>query len=268
MTLDSTGSLSFSELKSEYGVTTTSCSYSQLKRGGSFVDNSKNIELTDGISSVSYSATVYGGSAMSFPHLGYSERYMYGNLHTYSGGLGAGGNWAYGFMYNHQALNSVFNTRKINNSGSAYTGSNYLDVADHVLFHMATSASGHSADTEVLTATMGRAGTYYVLVVGALTLTIEVDTGSGFSTVYGPTATSNSPGYASVYTFNASVGHKIRFTLTVGGETISSYYMLSTSSTTDDRTLNVLLNQNVPTDATLSASGGISLSDFYDGENA
>ena len=261
-------SISFSQLKSEYAVTGTSCSYSQLKRGGSFVDNSKNIELTDGISSVSYSATVYGGSAMSFPHQGYSERYMYGNLHTYSGGLGAGGNWAYGFMYNHQALNSVFSTRMINNSGSNYTGSNYLDISDNVIFHAATSADGDGVDTEVLTATMGRAGTYYVLVVGPLTLKVEVDTGSGFTTGYGPTATSNSPGFANVYTFNASVGDKIRFTLSVGGETISSYYMLSTSSTTDDRTLNVLLNQNVPTDATLVASNGISLSDFYGGENA
>ena len=70
------------------------------------------------------------------------------------------------------------------------------------------------------------------------------------------------------YTFNASVGHKIRFTLKGLGEEIARYYYLSTSSSAEDKTMNVLLNQNVPTDATLSSSGGISLSDFYGGENA
>ena len=137
-----------------------------------------SIVLPDGISSVSY-------SGVSGATLGYSQRYMYGNLHTYSGGLGAGGTWAYGFMYNNLALSSVFDTRLINNGG--ITGSNYVSggYADHILFHMGTSKSGQTL-TETLTATMGRAGTYYVLGYSLDNgqLGIEVDTGSGFSTVY------------------------------------------------------------------------------------
>ena len=256
MTLNSSGPLSFSELKSEYGVTTTSCSYSQLKRGGSFVDNSKNIEVTDAISSVSY-------SGVSGATLGYSQRYMYGNLHTYSGGLGAGGLFAYGFMYNNLALSSVFNSININNGG--VTGSNYVSGghADHILFHMGTSASSQIV-TETVTATMGRAGTYYVL--GATSGTtyapqnghvgIEVDTGSGFSTVY--TLAPQTTTLTSRYTFNASVGDKIRITLKGFREEISRYYYLSTSSSAADKTLSV--NTNVPT------SGAIDFADLYGAE--
>ena len=250
MTLDSTGSLSFSELKSEYGVTTTSCSYSQLKRGGSFVDNSKNIEVTDAISSVSY-------SGVSSATLGYSQRYMYGNLHTYSGGLGAGGTWAYGFMYNNLALSSVFDTRLINNGG--ITGANYVSggYANHILFHMGTSRSGQTL-TETLTATMARAGTYYVLGYSLNNgqLGIEVDTGSGFSTVY--TLAPQTTTLTSRYTFNASVGDKIRITLKGFREEISRYYYLSTSNSAQDKTLSV--NTNVP------ASVAIDFADLYGAE--
>ena len=93
MTLDSTGSLSFSELKSEYGVNTTSCSYSQLKRGDSFVDNTKDIEATDAISSVTEDFGIisannqypfYGTQSGSFGQGGYSERWNHGNLNTWS----------------------------------------------------------------------------------------------------------------------------------------------------------------------------------------
>ena len=94
MTLDSTGSLSFSELKSEYGVTGDSCSYSQLKRGGSFVDNSKNVEVTDGISAISYTFNGVADTDTSSFGYGYSNRYMYGDLTTYSGALGVGGIFA------------------------------------------------------------------------------------------------------------------------------------------------------------------------------
>ena len=253
MTLQSSGSISMDQMRTEFGIS-GAISMSDLYRGGSEVPSTK--EITDGISSVSY-------SGVSGATLGYSERYMYGNLHTYSGGLGAGGTWAYGFMYNNLALSSVFDTRLINNGG--ITGSNYVSGghADHILFHMGTSASSQTI-TEIVTATMGRAGTYYVL--GATSGTtyapqnghvgIEVDTGSGFSTVY--TLAPQTTTLTSRYTFNASVGDKIRITLKGFREEISRYYYLSTSNSAQDKTLSV--NTNVP------ASGAIDFADLYGAE--
>ena len=253
MTLQSSGSISMDQMRTEFGIS-GAISMSDLYRGGSEVPTTA--EVTDAISSVSY-------SGVSGATLGYSQRYMYGNLHTYSGGLGAGGTWAYGFMYNNLALSSVFDTRLINNGG--ITGSNYVSggYADHILFHMGTSASSQTI-TETVTATMGRAGTYYVL--GATSGTtyapqnghvgIEVDTGSGFSTVY--TLAPQTTTLTSRYTFNASVGDKIRITLKGFREEISRYYYLSTSSSTPDKTATI--NTGVP------SSGAISFSDLYGAE--
>ena len=248
MALQGSGPISMGDMRTEFGIS-GSISMSQLYRGGSEVPTT--IEVTDGISSVS---ATFNGATQSGATLGYSNRYMYGNLHTYSGGIGAGGTWAYGYMFNSQALSSVFNTRLINNG--AITGANYVSggYANHVLFHMGTSKSGQTI-TETLTATMGRAGTYYVLGYSLNNgqLGIEVDTGSGFSTVYGPAQQSTTQ--TSRYTFNASVGDKIRFTLSNTGEEISRYYYLSTSSSAEDKTLSV--NTSVPESST------IKFSDFY-----
>ena len=247
MALTSSGTISMRDMRTEFGIS-GAISMSDLYRGGSEVPSTK--EITDGISSVSY-------SGVSGATLGYSERYMYGNLHTYSGGLGAGGNWAYGFIYNNSSLSSVFNSIKINNG--AITGSNYISggYADHILTHMGTSRSGQIL-TETLTATMGSAGTYYVLGYSLDNgqLGIEVDTGSGFSTVY--SLATQSTTLTSRYTFNASVGHKIRFTLKGIGEEITRYYILSTSSSGADKTLSV--NSGVP------SSGAIDFSDLYGAE--
>ena len=247
MTLQSSGSISMDQMRTEFGIS-GAISMSDLYRGGSEVPTTA--EVTDAISSVSY-------SGVSGATLGYSQRYMYGNLHTYSGGLGAGGTWAYGFMYNNLALSSVFDTRLINNGG--ITGSNYVSggYADHILFHMGTSKSGQTL-TETLTATMGRAGTYYVLGYSLDNgqLGIEVDTGSGFSTVYSLATQSTS--LTSRYTFNASVGDKIRFTLKGIGEEITRYYYLSTSSSAEDKTASV--NTGVPSSST------IAFSDLYGAE--
>ena len=166
MALTSSGTISMGGMRTEFGIS-GAISMSDLYRGGSEVPTTK--EITDGISSVS-------DSGVSGATLGYSNRYMYGNLHTYSGGIGGGGTWAYGFMYNNLALSSVFNSTLINNGG--VNGSNYVSggYANHVLFHMGTSASSQTI-TETVTATMGRAGTYYVIgySLNAGQLGIEVD---------------------------------------------------------------------------------------------
>ena len=124
MTLQSSGAISMNDMRTEFGIS-GAISMSDLYRGGSEVPSTK--EITDAISSVSY-------SGVSSATLGYSQRYMYGNLHTYSGGIGAGGTFAYGFMYNNLALSSVFDTRLINNGG--ITGANYVSggYANHILF--------------------------------------------------------------------------------------------------------------------------------------
>ena len=255
MALQSSGAISMSDIRSEIG-TSGAISMSDLYRVNENSEFPTQKEITNAISSVSY-------SGVSGATLGYSQRYMYGNLHTYSGGLGAGGLFAYGFMYNNLALSSVFNSININNGG--VTGSNYVSGghADHILFHMGTSASSQIV-TETVTATMGRAGTYYVL--GATSGTtyapqnghvgIEVDTGSGFSTVY--TLAPQTTTLTSRYTFNASVGDKIRITLKGFREEISRYYYLSTSNSAQDKTLSV--NTNVPT------SGAIDFADLYGAE--
>jgi hypothetical protein len=65
----------------------------------------------------------------------------------------------------------------------------------------------------------------------------------------------NQPLQTSRYTFNASVGDKIRFTLKGLGEEITRYYYLSTSSSAEDKTLSI--NTSVP------SSGTIAFSDLY-----
>ena len=269
MPLPETGPLSFSQLKSTYGVTGTSCAFSQLVRGGGFVDNSKNVEVTNAISSID-SYTLNGINQRNTPlALGYSNRYMYGDLTTYSGSIGSGGTWAYGFLYNSRATTSSINNASYINNG-IINGANYN--MDFLLFHMGTSADinggGTNIVTEVLTATIGRAGTYYFLSQqsggGIVTLQIEINTGSGFSTVFGHVGGNTvniSTAQTSPYTFNASVGNQIRVTLYGRGSNISRYYYLSTSSTSPDKTANVLINQNVP-----SSANNIALSDFYEGE--
>tara|TARA_B100000902_G_scaffold396866_1_gene459005 strand:- start:3996 stop:4817 length:822 start_codon:yes stop_codon:yes gene_type:complete len=271
LTSDTNQSMSLEQIRTEYfgGSYTGPISMNQLYRGGSYVDSTK--EVTDAISGrPSYTFNGVADRDNSSFGYGYSNRYMYGNLHTYSGGIGAGGTFAYGYIYNNQALSSVFNTRIINNGG--IYGSNYVSggYADYILMHMGTTGSVYQQGsvnqaTEILTATMSRAGTYYVLAKsndGAGTLKIEVNTGSGFSTVYNTTQLTTT--LSSKYTFNASVGDQIRFTLYGNTEQISRHYFLSTSSTGADKTIN--LNTSVPDGTTGNET--ISLGNFYGGENA
>ena len=251
MALQTSGAISMNDMRSEFAFGGNSISMNQLYRGGAKVPTS--IEVNNAISSVSY-------SGVSGATLGYSQRYMYGNLHTYSGSLGAGGLYAYGFMYNSSALSSVFNSINIGNGG--VNGANYVSggYANHILFHIGTSAASQTV-TETVTATMGRAGTYYVLGATSGTsyppqnghLGVEVDTGSGFSTVY--TLAAQTTSLTDRYTFNASVGDKIRITLKGFREEIARYYYLSTSSSAEDKTLPV--NTSVP------GSGQISFNQLY-----
>ena len=106
MTLQSSGSISMDQMRTEFGIS-GAISMSDLYRVNTSSEFPTAKERTDAISSVSY-------SGVSGATLGYSERYMYGNLHTYSGSLGAGGNWAYGFIYNNSALSS-FRVSKVFN---------------------------------------------------------------------------------------------------------------------------------------------------------
>lgn len=270
LTSDTNQSMSLEQIRTEYfgGSYTGSISMNQLYRGGSYVDTTK--EITNAISGrPSYTFNGVADRDNSSFGYGYSNRYMYGNLHTYSGGIGAGGTYAYGYIYNNQALSSVFNTRLINNGGTY--GANYTSGghADYILMHMGTTGNINQQGsvtqaTEILTATMSKAGTYYVVAQsdGAGTLKIEVNTGSGFSTVYNTTQLTTT--LSSKYTFNASVGDQIKITLFGNTEQIARYYYLSTSSTGPDKTMNV--NTSVPDGS--AGNETISLGNFYGGENA
>ena len=247
MALQSSGAISMSEIRSEIG-TSGAISMSDLYRVNTSSEFPTEKEITDAISSISY-------SGVSGATLGYSNRYMYGDLSTYSGGLGAGGIYAYGFLYNGRSSTSSINAETyIFNTGT--NGASY--TSDCIFEHHGTSKSGQTL-TETTTLTMGKAGTYYVwgysLNLGQLG--IEVDTGSGFSTVYSLAQQSTTS--TSRYTFNASVGHKLRLTLKGIGEEIIRYVRVSTSSSSDfDKTITV--NSGVP------SSGAISFSDLYGAE--
>ena len=76
MALQSSGAISMSDIRSEIG-TSGAISMSDLYRVNENSEFPTEKEITNGISSVSY-------SGVSSATLGYSQRYMYGNLHTYN----------------------------------------------------------------------------------------------------------------------------------------------------------------------------------------
>lgn len=291
-------SISFSQLKSEYAVTGTSCSYSQLKRGGSFVDNTKNITITDGISGdPTYSGA--GDAASNGQSEGYDQSMNHGNLNdwtfsntTYQNFYGGRYPKQHGFHVNGASASSDLLSLDASNGGGTRAGQygyyvnlgavGSYSVSDYnaVLHFQATCDNGKTF-YHTVECTIGRAGDYYIWGESTDTshyslnsmLQVEKDTGSGYSTVLSYTnLTSNGTGIGWNKLYDAtslSVGDKLKLTLTSTGNTQGYSCTISTSSQTHlSRAMSVLINQNVPTNATLAASNGISLSDFYGGENA
>ena len=141
-------------------------------------------------------------------------------------------------------------------------GESFAAQPDTILDMKCTCDNGLSQDHS-LECTIGRAGDYYVWDYandsGVNSLKVEVDTGSGFSTVYDFAYIGSS--YTKRYdATDLSVGDKIKITLRGVGEKMVYAAFLSTSTTTHaDKTINV--------STTVPASGAITFSNFYGGEN-
>ena len=250
MPLPPSGPLSFSQLKSTYGVTGTSCSFSQLVRGGSFVDNSKNIEVTDAISSVS--DTGYGNG-------GYNQRYNVGNLNTSSTATGYYGGafpFQYGYLINNQGASA-----NIQNGSASFinNGAEKNTTYDSIMSMFGSSNTGQTKSF-VHNITFARAGTYYIW-------GFDLD---GFGTIAVSGANSGNisatGGMSTAYSLKTTIGVSANQTVTITygnyNERINFGFNISTSSTqAEDKTLNVLINQNVP-----NTANNIALSDYYEGD--
>ena len=234
MTLQSSGSISMDQMRTEFGIS-GSISMSDLYRGGSEVPTTA--ELTNAISSVSDSG--YGNS-------GYSQRYNVGNLNTAS--FISGYTFQYGYLFNNQAASSSIQSKAtyINNQGSVST------QYDSIMTMFGTSGGGQSKSL-VHNITFARAGTYYVWgydLDNFGTITVSGANSGNIS------ATSLSNSYVLKATIGVSASQTVTITVTNAGEKIVFGFNISTSNSTHlDKTISA--NTGVP------SSGTIAFSDLY-----
>ena len=255
MTLDASGSLSMSEFRTEYVGGSSSLSMGDLYRGGTYVDSTK--EVTDAISSV---------TASGFGQGGYTDRANApgGDLNTSVGQWGYYGGYfpyQYGFLKNAQQIGSSLQGNYI------WSGTSRSYQPDNIFQYGGTCGDGNAEPisvTHVMECTMGRAGDYYIWgddYDNNATLKVEIDTGSGFSTVYGATSQSSTTTLRHSAT-GIDVGDKIKITMyAYNDHMIFRSYISTSNSTNNDKTINI--------STTVPASGNpISFSNFYGGENA
>ena len=258
MTLQSSGAISLDQIRTEYGIS-GAVSMNQLYKGGTYVDATK--EITNAISSVSTSG---------FGNAGYTARANAGDLNTTSGHTGFYGGcfpYQYGFLKNAQQINPSLCQSTHDDYPTSYiwNGTARSYQPDNIFQFGGTCGTNpsYSPRTLVMECTMGRAGDYYIWgydLDNDATLKVEIDTGSGFSTVYGATAQSSTTTLRHSAT-GIDVGDKIKLTMYANGEhMLFTCYISTSNSTSQDKSINV--STNVPT------SGAITFSNFYGGENA
>ena len=234
MTLQSSGSISMDQMRTEFGIS-GAISMSDLYRGGSEVPTTA--ELTNAISSVSDSG--YGNS-------GYSQRYNVGNLNTAS--FVSGYTFQYGYLFNNQAASSSIqsNATYINNGASVST------QYDTIMTMFGTSGGGQSKSL-VHNITFARAGTYYVWgydLDNFGTITVSGANSGNIS------STSLSNSYVLKATIGVSASQTVAITIANSGEKIVFGFNISTSNSTHlDKTISA--NTGVP------SSGTIAFSDLY-----
>ena len=237
MTLQSSGSISMGDMRTEFGIS-GAISMSDLYRGGSEVPSTK--ELTNAISSVSDSG--YGNS-------GYSQRYNVGNLNTSS--YVSGYTFQYGYLFNNQAASSSIQS----NATYIMNGASVSSTFDTIMTMFGTSASGQSKSF-VHNITFARAGTYYVWgydLDNFGTITVSGANSGNIS------ATSLSNSYVLKATIGVSASQTVTITMGNSGEKIVFGFNISTSNSTQtDKTISV--NSSVP------ASGAIDFADLYGAE--
>ena len=165
MTLQSSGSISMDQMRTEFGIS-GAISMSDLYRGGSYVDTEQ--ARTDLISSVSDSG---------FGQSGYSKRFNYGNLNNWSFGTTTsqnyyGGRFIYqmGYLYNGQTGSSDLQSLDSSNGGGTragtygyymYNGSAKDYDSGAVLYYACTHGMS-SSSPHTLNVTFAVAGTYYI----------------------------------------------------------------------------------------------------------
>ena len=234
MTLQSSGSISMDQMRTEFGIS-GAISMSDLYRGGSEVPTTA--ELTNAISSVSDSG--YGNS-------GYSQRYNVGNLNTAS--FVSGYTFQYGYLFNNQAASSSIQS----NATYIMNGSSANATFDNIMFMQGTSGGGQSKSL-VHNITFARAGTYYVWgydLDNFGTITVSGANSGNIS------ATSLSNSYVLKATIGVSASQTVTITVANAGEKIVFGFNISTSNSTHlDKTISA--NTGVP------SSGTIAFSDLY-----
>ena len=250
MTLQSSGSISMSDIRSEIG-TSGAISMSDLYRVNSSSEFPTTKELTNAISSVSDSG--YGQS-------GYSERYNVGNLNTSNAGYGyySSGTpfpYQYGYLINNQGASS-----SIINSGASglFSGGALSFTADNIMYMGASGRSGQAVNTWEHDITFARAGTYYVWGYSYFAAGATIAISGANSGNISATSMTNS-GYRLDSTIGVSANQTVSIDITSGGERIFFGFSISTSNSTHlDKTITV--NSGVP------SSGTISFSDLYGAE--
>ena len=263
LTSDTNQSMSLEQIRTEFfGASYTgSISMNQLYRGGTYVDSTK--EVTDGISSISASGFGQGGYTARANAPG-------GDLNTTTGQTGFYGGcfpYQYGFLKNAQQINPNLcqSTHHEYPISYIWNGTVRSHQPDTILTYGGTCGEGNNVE-HVMECTMGRDGDYYIWgydLDSTATLKVEIDTGSGYSTVYGPSAQG---GVALRHSATGiESGDKIKLTMAASNNHMSFHAWISTSSSTNtDETINV--NTSIP-DGT-PGNETISLGDFYGGENA
>ena len=232
MALQSSGAISMSEIRTEFGMS-GSISMSTLYRGGSNVPTEKT--LVDAITSVSDSG---------FGYIGYGGvRYNYGDLSTATAVADS--------RYHSQSNGYLFNNTSPSASVSSKTP--VPSSLSGILSCRIDSNSGHAP---VLTVTFAKAGTYYVWAnefdsQGKLTVS-GADSGNLSETTIG----NSSALRASIVVVTDDV---ITITMDTFNQCILYDLHISTKSGSISRLTDI--NADVPT------SGTITFSDFYSGED-
>ena len=237
MALTSSGTISMSDMRTEFGIS-GAISMSDLYRGGSEVPTTA--ELTNAISSVSDSG--YGNS-------GYSQRYNVGNLNTAS--FVSGYTFQYGYLFNNQAASSSIQS----NATYIMNGSSANATFDNIMFMQGTSGGGQSKSL-VHNITFARAGTYYVWgydLDNFGTITVSGANSGNIS------STSLSNSYVLKATIGVSASQTVAITIANSGEKIVFGFTISTSNSN-------YLDKTIAANTGVPSSGAISFSDLYGAE--
>ena len=271
MTLQSSGSISMDQMRTEFGIS-GSISMSDLYRGGSYVDTEQ--ARTDLISSVSDSG---------FGQSGYSQRFNYGNLNNWSFSTTTssyqnfyGGRYPFqmGYLYNGQTGSSDLQSLDSSNAGGTRTEANYYmyngaakDYDSGAVLYYACTHGMSSSSPHTLNVTFAVAGTYYIF--AGQPNAYPYDQGYRYS-ISGASSGNVTDKYAYSYTEGNTAGSfgVNGSTITVTANQTVTFTMLQTSQSVQQflsiSTKNDQWNSRVAqVNTSVPSSGQISFSELY-----